>query len=80
MYFLDYSDTKILRYLNAELADTFGNLLSRCTGMALNPFQSVPKIEASVFDSISKLDVAKSLVDSVKALPGKLYTYIFKMD
>lgn len=70
---LDYSDTKILRYLNAELADTLGNLLSRCTGVALNPFQTFPKIQATAFDSISKQDVTKGLIESVISLPSMFY-------
>lgn len=70
-FFLDYSDTKVMRYLNAELADTLGNLLSRCTGAALNPFQTFPKINSSSFQSISLLDVTKSLLESVAMLPGR---------
>lgn len=30
------------RYLNAELADTLGNLLNRCTSKAINPSQVWP--------------------------------------
>ena len=32
--------------LNAELADTFGNLLNRCTSEKLNPSQSYPCVSA----------------------------------
>lgn len=64
---------KVLRYLNAELADTLGNLLSRCTGAALNPFQTFPKIMPLAFDSVSSLDVTKNLLECVQTLPGRLY-------
>lgn len=73
--FVDYSDTKIMRYLNAELADTLGNLLSRCTGMALNPFETFPKIQATAFESVSKKDVTKSLLDSVTSLPSEFQLF-----
>lgn len=64
-----------MRYLNAELSDTLGNLLSRCTGTVLNPFQIIPKFEFSAFQSVASLDVSKSLIDSVTALPGDLHNY-----
>lgn len=73
LFVLDYNDTKIIRCLNAELADTLGNLLSRCTGTSLNPFQTFPKIESSAFKSVSSLVVTASLLESVMALQGKLY-------
>lgn len=59
-----------MRFLNAELADTFGNLLSRCTGAALNPFQTFPEIETSTFKSVASLDVTTKLLESVITLPG----------
>ncbi|XP_022170807.1 methionine--tRNA ligase, mitochondrial [Myzus persicae] len=41
----NYSDLKIRRILNAELADTLGNLLNRCCGKAINPNLSYPKLD-----------------------------------
>ncbi|GBP89326.1 Methionine--tRNA ligase, mitochondrial [Eumeta japonica] len=38
----NYSEVKLVRTINAELADTLGNLLSRCTGRALNPRCELP--------------------------------------
>ncbi|XP_072379531.1 methionine--tRNA ligase, mitochondrial [Diabrotica undecimpunctata] len=65
----NYSDTKVLRILNSELADTLGNLLSRCTGTALNPHQRFPKMEQAALEKVKQLDVTKKLIDSVNNLP-----------
>lgn len=62
----DYSETKIIRIVNAELADTLGNLLSRCTGNALNPKQTFPKNAENHF---TNNDVTLNLLESVEALP-----------
>lgn len=35
----DYTEDKVLKLLNAELADSLGGLLNRCTAAALNPAQ-----------------------------------------
>nr|XP_023018035.1 methionine--tRNA ligase, mitochondrial-like [Leptinotarsa decemlineata] len=65
----NYSDTKILRILNSELADTLGNLLNRCCSPTLNPRQTFPAIESSAFDNVSSLEVTKKLIESVTQLP-----------
>ncbi|KAM9795134.1 methionine--tRNA ligase, mitochondrial [Neosynchiropus ocellatus] len=38
----DYTDIKVRKLLNAELADSLGGLLNRCTAPALNPEQVFP--------------------------------------
>lgn len=38
----DYSRVQALRRVNAELADTYGNLMSRCCAPAINPDQTIP--------------------------------------
>lgn len=38
----DYRDDKVMKLLNAELADSLGGLLNRCTAPALNPAQIYP--------------------------------------
>nr|CAH7757054.1 unnamed protein product [Callosobruchus chinensis] len=65
----NYSDTKVLRILNSELADTLGNLLNRCTGSALNPRQIFPAIDSSTMATVKSLDVTKSLLEHVSNLP-----------
>lgn len=69
LLFLDYSDTKVIRILNSELADTLGNLLNRCCGTTLNPHQVYPAINTSTFESILTMDVTKKLIDSLNELP-----------
>lgn len=38
----DYKDDKVTKLLNAELADSLGGLLNRCTAPSLNPAQVYP--------------------------------------
>lgn len=38
----DYNRVQALHRVNAELADTYGNLMSRCCSKAINPAQVVP--------------------------------------
>ncbi|KAI4462100.1 methionyl-trna synthetase [Holotrichia oblita] len=67
----NYSEEKLRRILNAELADTLGNLLNRCCGDALNPEQIFPGVAeyGVVFNELaSRVDVGKKLVESLKSL------------
>ncbi|KAJ8982120.1 hypothetical protein NQ317_002846 [Molorchus minor] len=64
------NDTKVIRILNSELADTLGNLLSRCCGVTVNPNQVFPEIEVAAFEKVSSLDVTKKLIENVTSLPG----------
>ncbi|CAG9770019.1 unnamed protein product [Ceutorhynchus assimilis] len=65
----NYSNTKVIRMLNAELADTLGNLLSRCCGNNLNPNQVIPKIDQEVFNRIASMEVTKKLICNLEQLP-----------
>nr|XP_061793056.1 methionine--tRNA ligase, mitochondrial-like [Nerophis lumbriciformis] len=47
----DYTDHKVLKLLNAELADSLGGLLNRCTAPALNPTQTYPPFCPMTFPS-----------------------------
>lgn len=49
----NYSDLKIRRILNAELADTLGNLLNRCCGKAINPSLNYPELDLETLKSLS---------------------------
>ncbi|VVC96021.1 unnamed protein product [Leptidea sinapis] len=40
----NYSETKLINVANSELADTLGNLVSRCCGPALNPRAELPPL------------------------------------
>ncbi|KAF7399510.1 hypothetical protein HZH68_008102 [Vespula germanica] len=62
----NYSDNKILRTINAELADTLGNLISRCTGKIINPWGEVPNpIE---FADVLKSDIAIQTIKITECL------------
>lgn len=76
---LDYSEEKLRRILNAELADTLGNLLNRCCGDALNPEQIFPGVAeyGVVFNELaSRVDVGKKLVESLTSLSG-IFLFFF---
>uniref|UniRef100_A0A1A8S2P6 Methionine--tRNA ligase, mitochondrial n=2 Tax=Nothobranchius rachovii TaxID=451742 RepID=A0A1A8S2P6_9TELE len=47
----DYTQDKVIKLLNAELADSLGGLLNRCTAPALNPDQVYPSFCSQSFDS-----------------------------
>ncbi|GAB0096481.1 Methionine--tRNA ligase, mitochondrial [Sergentomyia squamirostris] len=70
----NYSDVKIFRFLNAELADTLGNLLSRCCAKSLNPQQIWPAFDKSLFDELLEIDATKKLVDYLEHLPEKSFS------
>ena len=38
----NFSRKQLIKVLNAELANTMGNLLGRCTGKIINPEQKLP--------------------------------------
>ncbi|GFG35949.1 hypothetical protein Cfor_02919 [Coptotermes formosanus] len=65
----NYSETKAIRILNAELADTLGNLLNRCSGTTVNPDQIFPQFCQHSFDTYCKTEEALRLVEFVSALP-----------
>ncbi|XP_055549833.1 methionine--tRNA ligase, mitochondrial [Wyeomyia smithii] len=71
----NYSDTKIMRILNAELADSFGNLLSRCCGKALNPDAIVPVVDQNILDKLSLSESAKKMLDLLQAMSDKCFAH-----
>lgn len=72
----DYSDTKAMRILNSELADTFGNLLSRACGKAINAQQIVPEIDRDELNDILKVDVSRRLIDLLNETPSQCEHHI----
>ncbi|KAK2583803.1 hypothetical protein KPH14_009702, partial [Odynerus spinipes] len=62
----NYSETKIQHVLNAELADTLGNLISRCTGKVVNPWAEVPN--PAEYDGVLKSDIAIKTIKSIEHL------------
>ncbi|XP_071441300.1 methionine--tRNA ligase, mitochondrial isoform X2 [Hetaerina americana] len=78
----NYSDEKVITILNAELADTFGNLLNRCTGSSINPKKEFPSLDQTDIDNLCSCscnqiqnETANALLESLLSLPDKAKTY-----
>nr|XP_022911507.1 methionine--tRNA ligase, mitochondrial isoform X1 [Onthophagus taurus] len=71
----NYSEVKLMRILNSELADTFGNLLSRCCGNALNPIQTIPPLNKTAFNEITKIEAGKKLIELVESLENVCFKH-----
>lgn len=65
----NYSDTKIVRILNSELADTLGNLLSRCCAKTLNSKQIIPNQSINALQKLEHLEEYKTMKDLLNELP-----------
>ncbi|XP_067455848.1 methionine--tRNA ligase, mitochondrial [Thunnus thynnus] len=72
----DYTDDKVIKLLNAELADSLGGLLNRCTAPALNPAQAYPSFCPQSFPiqqiGLNGRAVVEDyhMLDAVKSLPA----------
>ncbi|CAH2059067.1 unnamed protein product, partial [Iphiclides podalirius] len=65
----NYSETKLVNIANAELADTLGNLVSRCCGAALNPGQRMPALPRRQLALMRGAAPAHQLLDQLERLP-----------
>lgn len=75
----NYSEAKIFRLLNAELADTLGNLLSRCTAPAVNKKQIFPEFSKTTFDSLCGFNGHK-FIQSASTLPDVVLKHYMQGD
>ena len=71
----DYNDGKVLKVLNAELADSLGGLLNRCTAPTLNPAQRYPPFWPELFAAAGAAGARATeddhrLLEAVRALPS----------
>lgn len=71
----NYSETKLINVANSELADTLGNLASRCCGAALNPRHEFPTLHAAELVSVASNQHATMLMDYVESLPEICHTH-----
>lgn len=83
----DYTDDKVIKLLNAELADSLGGLLNRCTAPALNPAQvytvfcptSFPveptKQSRAVAEDYQMLDALRNLPSTVEQYFEDMHVY-----
>ncbi|KAF7657882.1 hypothetical protein LDENG_00020760 [Lucifuga dentata] len=82
----DYNDDKVIKLLNAELADSLGGLLNRCTAPSLNPAQVYPSFCPQLFPD--KQGVGSKgravvedyhMLDAVKSLPAVVEEHYERM-
>jgi len=66
---VDYSSTKIVNILNSELADTLGNLVSRCAGKAVNPSKEFP--DPAKYWNVLQSQVADETREALKSVSRK---------
>ncbi|XP_068228435.1 methionine--tRNA ligase, mitochondrial [Palaemon carinicauda] len=66
----NWSDTRVVRLLNAELANSLGNLLNRCSAPSLNPNQEFPSLSLQYLNDISP--VGKQLIELIHTLPKEV--------
>ncbi|KAJ3587406.1 hypothetical protein NHX12_011003 [Muraenolepis orangiensis] len=68
----DYYDSKVVKVLNAELADSLGGLLNRCTALALNPAQRYPPFCTELFHGTMGRATPEDhhMLDAVRDLPS----------
>lgn len=81
----DYTDEKVIKLLNAELADSLGGLLNRCTAPALNPAQVYPSFcplsfpreqgGRAVVEDYHMLDAVKNLPAVVEQHYENMHVY-----
>ncbi|XP_059045502.1 methionine--tRNA ligase, mitochondrial [Achroia grisella] len=71
----NYSEKKLINVANSELADTLGNLASRCCGATLNPRQEFPALHAAELMACSQEEVTSQLLLQVEKLPDICYDY-----
>lgn len=69
----DYSDEKVKRIINSELADTFGNLLSRCCAKSLNRAQMYPQYDGQSVSALvrSHGEIVEKLLESTITLAAQ---------
>lgn len=62
----NYNTQKVMKTVNAELADTLGNLIKRCTGKLVNPWQEIPN--PAEYDGVLKSDAAIQMIEYIEHL------------
>ncbi|XP_026213125.1 methionine--tRNA ligase, mitochondrial [Anabas testudineus] len=78
----DYTDDKVIKLLHAELADSLGGLLNRCTAPALNPAQIYPLFCSQSFPSQQGGRAVVEdyrMLDAVRNLPAVVEQYYESM-
>ncbi|KNC85685.1 methionyl-tRNA synthetase [Sphaeroforma arctica JP610] len=66
----DYENERAINIVNADLADTYGNLLGRCTSVKVNPMQCYPEP-----NSASYTDADRELLGLIREMPEKAHSF-----
>ena len=61
----NFNSKKMTNYLNAELCNTLGNLLSRLTSTKVNSVQRIPQVEFDIHSPCLS-ELAKELLEELK--------------
>jgi len=69
----NYSDIKIKRILNSELADTLGNLLNRCCGKSINPNLSYPTLDLETLEGVPNFKELNQKLINLSDVVGSHY-------
>ena len=75
----NFNPNKMTNYLNAELCNTLGNLLSRLTSTKLNNVQRIPQVEFDIHSPCLS-ELAKELLHELKELPHKVKRHYAEFD
>uniref|UniRef100_A0A182LZ77 Methionine--tRNA ligase, mitochondrial n=1 Tax=Anopheles culicifacies TaxID=139723 RepID=A0A182LZ77_9DIPT len=54
---------------DGKLADTLGNLLSRCCGKALNAASIFPAVDMEAFEALKEVDATKRMLEALEEMP-----------
>ncbi|GIY05677.1 methionine--tRNA ligase, mitochondrial [Caerostris darwini] len=73
----NYSEQKIHRMLNAELANTLGNLLRRSCVKAVNPDQVFPRFFHHSLDSLKDYNI-EEIIKNASELPEKVQQFFLE--
>lgn len=72
----NYSETQLINMLNADLANTLGNLLNRCASKSVNVHQIYPSFDSVQFNELlAKYESLKALSESVCKLQEAVSTH-----
>ena len=75
----NFNPKKMTNYLNAELCNTLGNLLSRLTSTKLNNVQRIPQVEFDIHSPCLS-ELAKELLEELNELPHKVKRHYAEFD
>jgi len=75
----NYSEVKLMRILNAELGDTLGNLLSRCSGKTVNKQQCYPQFNDEDFNQYCK-ESGSALIEALNRLPDEVKAHYSELN